>query len=558
MSGLGYFRRWVLAVGAIGASLTTLVWSQGAGTATSPTKKFFDDDPLAREPETRDASAVQAYDIVLTASLVANLFLKPGDQRADVKAGNINTIDEVPDSSWFTNRVYARPISVEEIIRGPNTIDGPAPGRWTIVGAKTSGAAPGFRVKDERGETWFISLDAKGSPRAATAAIAVAARLFWALGYYQIESYLASFHPRDLLIADSATISPRPGRTRRMKMSDIQTVLDRAAEEADGSYRVLAARALSGRVLGGFPYFGTRPDDPNDIVPHEHRRELRALKVFAAWTNLVDLKALNTLDTVVPADGKQVVRHYLQDVGSTFGTGALAPHDWDEGHELLFEADPAWRRLVSFGFYLRPWQTMPFYEHPEIGRIGKVFDPAAWKPRSSVAPLRTARDDDTFWAALRVAAFSDDLLAAAVNEGQFADPAAAAMLTKALGERRDAIARTYLTRITPLTRFALGADGTLTFDDAAVRYAGAAPPSHGYSADWFLYDNAADTARPLGASPVAREGRLTAPAGVSTVPREAFVKITLRAIDRDRPEWRPIDVYFRGSGSGWRLVGVDR
>jgi len=55
---------------------------------------------------------------------------------------------------------------------------------------------------------------------------------------------------------------------------------------------------------------------------HEHRRELRALKVFGAWTNLVDMKAGNTLDTVVTAEGRSVVRHYLQDVGSTFGTGA--------------------------------------------------------------------------------------------------------------------------------------------------------------------------------------------------------------------------------------------
>ena len=62
-------------------------------------------------------------------------------------------------------------------------------------------------------------------------------------------------------------------------------------------YRAVAGRALPGTVLGGFRYHGTRPDDPNDVVPHEHRRELRALKVFGAWTNLVDMKAGNTLDT---------------------------------------------------------------------------------------------------------------------------------------------------------------------------------------------------------------------------------------------------------------------
>ena len=119
---------------------------------------------------------------------------------------------------------------------------------------------------------------------------------------------------------------------------------------------------MPGRPLGGFRYHGTRPDDPNDIVPHEHRRELRALKVFGAWTNLVDMKAGNTLDTLITDNGKAVVRHYLQDVGSTFGTGALAPHDYDEGWETSYEGDLLWKRLVTLGFYLQPWQTVRYDE----------------------------------------------------------------------------------------------------------------------------------------------------------------------------------------------------
>src|SRR5215467_5958637 len=124
----------------------------------------------------------------------------------------------------------------------------------------------------------------------------------------------------------------------------------------------MASRLLPGKILGGFKYYGTRPDDPNDIVPHEHRRELRALKVFGAWTNMVDMKAVNTLDTLVPDGDRQIVKHYLQDVGSTFGTGAVAPREYFEGGEYLYETTPTWKRLVSLGFIREPWQSTK-YEH---------------------------------------------------------------------------------------------------------------------------------------------------------------------------------------------------
>ena len=118
-----------------------------------------------------------------------------------------------------------------------------------------------------------------------------------------------------------------------MRIGDLEDVLRRPQRSADGTYRAVAARAVPGKPLGGFRYYGTRPDDPNDVVPHEHRRELRALKVFGAWTNLSDMKAGNTLDALITVDGRATVRHYLQDVGSTFGTGANAPHDYDDGRE---------------------------------------------------------------------------------------------------------------------------------------------------------------------------------------------------------------------------------
>ena len=370
--------------------------------------RFFSDDPLQRDPETQDASKVEEWEIGLTPDLLHNLFGKPGDRASNVRAQNVNTADEVPDSSWFTNRVYAKPLSTDEVTRGPLTTDGPAPGKWTVIRGKGAGVAPGFTARDEKGVMWFVSFDGRDNPVAPTAAIAVATRLFWALGYFQVENHLTTLRPENVVVDDSATLRAH-GKRRRMTTKDLDQVFDRSARSADGSYRVIAGRALPGRPVGGFKYYGTRPDDPNDVVPHEHRRELRALQVFGAWANLVDMKAGNTLDTVITENGRGVVRHYLQDVGSTFGTGALAPRDGDEGYEYLYEGDTLSKRLLTFGFFLSPWQTLDYDEHPEIGRFeGDEFEPEDWKPRVPVAALRHVRPDDALWAALRVMAFTDD------------------------------------------------------------------------------------------------------------------------------------------------------
>ena len=314
-------------------------------------------------------------------------------------------------------------------------------------------------------------------------------------------AYLASFRPGDLDIPETTLVETRHGRSRPMNPDDIDEVLRQSARNADGSYRVLACRLIPGRIVGGFRYHGTRPDDPNDVVPHEHRRELRALQVFGAWTNFVDMKALNTIDTVVEENGRHVVRHYLQDVGSMFGTGAYDAHDWDQGHEYLYDGGATWRRLVTAGFYLRPWQTKAFHEHPELGRIeAQGFDPDRWKPTAPNAALRQARADDTFWAALRVAAFSEEMIRAAVREARYADPDAEAMLTRILMERRQVILRTYLPRITPLTSFALSETGRMTFENAAVKFGAAGVPAGGYRAAWFTFDNVTQTATPIGES----------------------------------------------------------
>ena len=543
---------------ALALGLLTLIVAGSRTSGLAALDVFREDDPLQREPDTQDASGVREWTIDLFVDLTVNLFTEPGDARTGARAHNVNTIDEVPDSSWFTNRILARPVSIDEAVHGPREGTGPAEGPWIVVAAKEVGMAPGFTVEDEAHETWFISFDARNYPEAATGAILVANKIFWTLGYWQADNVLVQVKPEQILIGDTATIRVLSGETRPMRLADLDEIWQRAHRSADGSFRAVAARRLPGRPLGGFRYHGTRDDDPNDVVPHEHRRELRALKVFGAWANLVDMKAGNTLDMLITENGRSVVRHYLQDVGSTFGAGANAPREFDEGWEHLYEGNLVWKRLASLGFWIRPWQTARYEENPAIGRFeGNVFDPVTWQPRVPTAALRHAQPDDLFWAARRVAAFSEDLIRALAMTGTYTDPEAADHLADVLIQRRDKIAAAYLIGINPLVDFQLTPDGRLSFTNAAVAAKVAPEPRGGYRFEWARFDNHTQKVSAFGETATAAATFTEAPAALPQA-EDAFVSIRISALEPPYSSWTPMRVYFRRGIDGWTLVGVDR
>src|SRR4030095_1115423 len=119
-------------------------------------------------------------------------------------------------------------------------------------------------MRDSRGDLWFVSFDSAGHPEAATGAIMVANKIFWALGYWQGENYLAAISPENIVVSGEATFTPASGRRRPREARDLDDVFKRAHRNADGSYRAVAARAVPGRPIGGFRYFGTRPRAPDD------------------------------------------------------------------------------------------------------------------------------------------------------------------------------------------------------------------------------------------------------------------------------------------------------
>jgi hypothetical protein len=521
---------------------------------STTTPRFYDDDPIVREPESQDATQAQSYTIVDLYEMTRNLFVTQRYKPTGLRAQNINTVDEVPDSSWFTNRLGSRAVTEDELVRGPNLGAPPDPSKWVLTRQKTAGAHPGLTAKDARGETWFMEFDRPYFPEGATSAIAIASKMFWALGYNQVESFVTTFDPRVVEFDPNATVKRPSGARTPFTRADMNEILAQVKRNPDGTYRAIAGRLIPGRIIGNALYEATRPDDPNDVVPHEHRRELRALRVFGAWTNLTDLKAANMIDSLVTENGRTVVKHYLQDVGSTFGM-CNDLHQWDIGWEHYYEPHTTLKRLVSFGFALSPWQKVQYVEYPSVGKFeGDQFDPRTWKPQTPTTAYMELRDDDGFWAARRVAAFTDDLIRAVVHTGEFSDPAAEKYLGDVLVKRRNTIVRVYMTGINPIVSPRLETD-TLTFANAAVDQDIAQAP-RAYHASWMRFDNATGDTHLLATT----DGRTTTVAVPGDLPTNpgAIVAVDLSA-DSDYPAWtRPIRTYFRRIGDGWKLVGLDR
>jgi hypothetical protein len=544
--------------------MQNLLWAAAAiaiyaGSASGQRPTFYHDDPITRVVDSQDASNVQSRSVNLVYDESRNLFGNPGDPNMNRRALSINTIDEVPDSSWFTNRIIGpRPMTAAEVATGPDTTTGPAPGTWTIVSGKSDGITPGFTILDSAGERWFIKFDPPKWREMATGAEVVVTKLFYALGYHVPENHITHLKREDLVVSERSRITAADGGERHLTSRDVDTLLRIAAQETDGSYRIVASRALPGRPVGPFLYVGTRSDDPNDVVPHEHRRELRGLRVFAAWTNHVDTKAINSLDTLVTEDGRTVVRHHLIDFGSTLGSASIQPRDYDEGHEYIVDPGPTLKGMLSLGLYIPSFHFIKYPTYSSVGHFSADrFDPRGWKPRVPNPAFRRARADDTFWAARRVMAFTDDMIRTAVRTGQYSNPAAEKHIADTLIARRDAIGRAWLTHVNPVIDPALDASGTLTFGNAAVK-AGVAEPPASYEVTWLTFDNASGTATPLGEPSSSPREEARAPSGL-TAEEGAFVRVDIAATAPAHASWAtPVRAFFRRIGPEWKLVGFER
>ena len=452
-------------------------------------QKFLPDDPIIMDRDSEiDAQEPRPVKLSDYYDFLENQFSPPWE-RSLKAAANANSLGDVPDSSWFQNRHGRLRMTKEELAQGPNSGKGPSGDEpWVVIQGKSEGITPGFRIRDSRGDSYVIKFDPLTNPEMATSAEIISTKFFHAIGYNVPENYLVIFRREQLRVDPAAEISVGLGPLRQMTEGDLDDLLERVSRTSDNRFRAVASKLVEGRPIGPFKYFGTRRDDPNDVIPHEDRRELRGLRVFSAWLNHDDSRAVNTLDAVITRDGRRFVRHYLIDFGSTLGSGSVQAQKPRAGWEYLWQPRSVIRRTVTLGLWDSHWIRVRYPDLPSIGRFeSKAFTPEEWKPEYPNAAFENSLPDDDYWAARIVMAFTAEDIAAIVRTGELTDPQAEQYLVQTLIERRDKIGRYYFGRVLPIDNFTLNADA-VHFEYLPERFDFAKDPD-GYVLQWFRFDN---------------------------------------------------------------------
>jgi hypothetical protein len=374
------------------------------------------------------------------------------------EAANVNALDEVPDSSWFVNRIGRFDMTPQEVERGYCTEPPLEPvGKWMIKDAKPDGANPGFIIQAADGRRYLLKFDGTLQGERATSADVFGSRVYHAVGYHAPCNSVVFFDRDILVIAEDARGKSRSGKPVPITRKDIETVLSKSYRIADGRYRASASLFLPGTPIGPWRYEGTRSDDPNDVIPHEERRELRGGYVLASWLNHFDSREQNTLAVWVEDEENRAmgyVRHYYIDFGDCLGSL------WEQegisrrlGHAYYLDIPYLLEDALTLGLVNRPWQfqrygpTGPVLGYYDVER----FEPDLWRPGYPNPAFGRAGERDNAWMARIIARFTEEHLLAALQPARIQDPLTRREMIRILKGRRAKILKRWFKYLSPLS-----------------------------------------------------------------------------------------------------------
>lgn len=398
------------------------------------------------------------------------------------EALNVNALDEVPNSSWFHNRLGLFDIPPEVVAQGacsqrPPSLN-PHDGPWLVTGAKPNGANPGFFITAPDGSRYLLKFDGTKAPTRATTADVTGSKIYWAAGFHTPCNFVLYFPEGVLEIDPEAKAENEYGEKEPIRPEDIDKVLSKAFRLKDGRLRASASAFVDGRPLGPFRYEGTRGDDPNDVIPHERRRELRGSYVFAAWINHFDSREQNTLDVWTKKEGRQFIKHYIIDWGDSLGSRwPLDQISRRLGRSYYLDWEHVFEDTVTLGLLPRPWNEVERAEHEIFGYFDiEQFDPEDYRPGYPNPAFLERTPRDIMWGVRILARFTPEHIAAIVKQGRLADPRQEQFLIRRLIERQRKIIETFATKYAPLTNFRLArrTEGSnrqsLCFEDIAMQH----------------------------------------------------------------------------------------
>lgn len=462
---------------ALGMGLLVVAAVLSASCATSsPT---FEGDIVWEDDDRHPIEAPEPRKATKYWEMLDHTLFRPINQALELAhpepAANVNALGEVPNSSWYTNRLSVRDLSPERVARGP------CPEReWNLEGplrvtrAEHTGHGLDFwAVAESTGQRYRLQPDRRTQPGRATTADIVGSRIYWAAGYETPCIRIAFVDDSEMTVdGDTIPLEDVHGHADAMPREDVHRQLEKVTRRRDGALRIAVSRPLPGRPLGPFEYAGTRRDDPNDVVPHQERRDVRGAHVFAAWINHFDVRQFNTASQFITEEGE--TRGYVQHFWTDFDDALGAVWFSDSmsrrfSHSYYVDLADVVVDFVTFGLVPRPWHK---------GRVGKPHDafgyfradnfwPRQWKPGFPNTAYQRMDRHDAAWAARIVSRFSEEHLEAIVERARLRDAADARYLVETLRKRRNRIVREYAEQVAPLA-FPRTRGETLCVEDLLV------------------------------------------------------------------------------------------
>lgn len=400
------------------------------------------------------------------------------------EAANVNSLDEVPDSSWFVNRSEgADPGDREPDLSAcdPAQILDPesaADATWVIDKGKGNGSSPGFRVSIPGKGKYMFKGEPTDQPERPSAASVVGAAVYHLAGYNTSCEQVTYFKPSLLKLLPGLRSAANSGEDKAFDQRALDKILADSPKRG-GLVRMQASAWLPGYLIGPFRYEGTRGDDPNDVVAHEDRRELRGGRLLAAWIDHFDAREQNTMDTWLAAKGGDSdaspghVAHYYLDTSDCLGS----EWEWDEisrrlGYSYIVDWGYIGADFVTLGIPTRPWDRVKHVPGREIFGYFDVtnFEPEKWKNEYPNPAFSRMTERDGAWMARILARFTRQRVEALAKLADFTDPGNTAYLASVLEGRLERILARYLTRISPIADVHVqGADQLCAVDWAQKR-----------------------------------------------------------------------------------------